>query len=754
MPASIEDLLAEDRPTPEAAPDKGTNKAAGRDSAVASLIKELGANNEDSRAIAQHLYNTYGISSMADIGQSDPYAYSDPGEYVQTSTGDSGEAGYWAREPGERQVTSYTNKNTGEKIGHAPGTLDLGSRYVKGQGTISYYMDDKGKIQQSFMPQKESHGLWDYGLGDFLKFANMVPGLQAFTTPIMAARALNNGNIGQALAAYAPQGLEALGASMMPQGPYLAGSSTGKMLESLTGIQGLPADVLAGGLKGAGIAALTGQDVGQAALMGAINPAMKAGMQGVSGAIDASGKQDFLNRYESDLAGGDINGNFAINNTATPGYNDIDQQGLILKPNDIDQLGLTDISPEQRAQMESVANIETARKSFEVPETKDLEVFEGRSEDEANEQLRNLNKDVVATEPPVNLNLPDNQEFDESVKIAAPEGEKLEQVTIRPGYDYGDNDEGYSWDDLGAKDLPDFTAPVELPKETPITPPIKPTEPLSKPPVSPKPPADYSKIIAGLLGGLAAKKIAGSLSKPSPEAGLPSVAAPSAPSTFSWNYQAKEAPKGGVTYGHQYLSPTWGQPQTFDEGGPVDFQSMPDPGITVSDLTVPSENPTVMPSSYNQTMPTFAHGGAAKMGGEQFFKAAHQAGLPTDSATLNQIVDLVNNGIPLHTAAKMVAEQSNKGLASLGGFSDGGRMLKGPGDGMSDDIPATIAGKQPARLANEEFVIPADVVSHLGNGSSEAGSRVLYDMMARVRKARTGNPKQGKQINPHKFMPR
>jgi hypothetical protein len=73
---------------------------------------------------------------------------------------------------------------------------------------------------------------------------------------------------------------------------------------------------------------------------------------------------------------------------------------------------------------------------------------------------------------------------------------------------------------------------------------------------------------------------------------------------------------------------------------------------------------------------------------------------------------------------------------------------------MSDDIPATIAGKQPARLANEEFVIPADVVSHLGNGSSEAGSRVLYDMMARVRKARTGNPKQGKKINPHKFMPR
>ena len=93
------------------------------------------------------------------------------------------------------------------------------------------------------------------------------------------------------------------------------------------------------------------------------------------------------------------------------------------------------------------------------------------------------------------------------------------------------------------------------------------------------------------------------------------------------------------------------------------------------------------------------------------------------------------------------------GLADLGGYSDGGRMLKGPGDGMSDNIPATIAGKQPARLANEEFVVPADVVSHLGNGSSDAGAKQLYKMMDRVRQARTGQKKQGRQINPDKFMP-
>ena len=89
----------------------------------------------------------------------------------------------------------------------------------------------------------------------------------------------------------------------------------------------------------------------------------------------------------------------------------------------------------------------------------------------------------------------------------------------------------------------------------------------------------------------------------------------------------------------------------------------------------------------------------------------------------------------------------------LGAFSDGGQMLKGPGDGMSDSIPGTIAGKQPARLANDEFVVPADVVSHLGNGSSDAGANKLYGMMSKVRKARTGSPKQGKQIKADKYLP-
>jgi hypothetical protein len=73
---------------------------------------------------------------------------------------------------------------------------------------------------------------------------------------------------------------------------------------------------------------------------------------------------------------------------------------------------------------------------------------------------------------------------------------------------------------------------------------------------------------------------------------------------------------------------------------------------------------------------------------------------------------------------------------------------------MADKIPATIDNKQPARLSGGEFVIPADVVSHLGNGNSEAGAKQLYGMMDRIRHARTGTEKQGKQINPTKFTPK
>ncbi len=93
------------------------------------------------------------------------------------------------------------------------------------------------------------------------------------------------------------------------------------------------------------------------------------------------------------------------------------------------------------------------------------------------------------------------------------------------------------------------------------------------------------------------------------------------------------------------------------------------------------------------------------------------------------------------------------GIAALANKKMPPRFLSGGGDGMSDSIPAVINDKQPARLADGEFVVPADVVSHIGNGSSKAGAKKLYGMMDRVRKSRTGKTRQAPEVNMNRMMP-
>lgn len=96
------------------------------------------------------------------------------------------------------------------------------------------------------------------------------------------------------------------------------------------------------------------------------------------------------------------------------------------------------------------------------------------------------------------------------------------------------------------------------------------------------------------------------------------------------------------------------------------------------------------------------------------------------------------------------------GISSLGNYSDGGQLLKGPGDGVSDDIPAQIGARQPARLADGEFVVPARIVSELGNGSTDAGAKRLYAMMDRVQKGRKKSIGKGKvavDSKAHKMLP-
>jgi hypothetical protein len=149
---------------------------------------------------------------------------------------------------------------------------------------------------------------------------------------------------------------------------------------------------------------------------------------------------------------------------------------------------------------------------------------------------------------------------------------------------------------------------------------------------------------------------------------------------------------------------------------------------------------TFTPTTFNNTayVPHYADGGIAALAGGGLSHGSSRSG------ALRSTLGMLHG-------VEHLSEFSHGG--ALGGYSDGGQMLKGPGDGMSDSIPAHIDDKQPARLADGEFVVPADVVSHLGNGSTDAGAKTLYDMMDKVRKARTGNSKQGKQINASKFLP-
>jgi len=137
---------------------------------------------------------------------------------------------------------------------------------------------------------------------------------------------------------------------------------------------------------------------------------------------------------------------------------------------------------------------------------------------------------------------------------------------------------------------------------------------------------------------------------------------------------------------------------------------------------------------------------------KQFSKYAkvYKDGVPVDNPYYNKGAGDANGGLMSAMASGGQAHYN------LGGYSDGGRLLRGPGDGVSDSIPATIGNKQPARLADGEFVVPARIVSEIGNGSTEAGARKLYAMMDRVQSARSktvGKGKIAKNTRADKYLP-
>jgi hypothetical protein len=189
---------------------------------------------------------------------------------------------------------------------------------------------------------------------------------------------------------------------------------------------------------------------------------------------------------------------------------------------------------------------------------------------------------------------------------------------------------------------------------------------------------------------------------------------------------------GAAKYGLAALSPTLqpDDPKPYDGGGPNPYEYDYDPNNQMYTRVAPGSRARDMMPPALAPITTMAMGGPIE-----------------EMSDRNQMQTMMANG------GQMFARG---GVSHLGDYSDGGRLLKGPGDGVSDSIPATIANKRPARLADGEFVVPARIVSELGNGSTEAGARKLYAMMDRVQKARgktTGKDRVAVNSRAEKLLP-
>ena len=197
------------------------------------------------------------------------------------------------------------------------------------------------------------------------------------------------------------------------------------------------------------------------------------------------------------------------------------------------------------------------------------------------------------------------------------------------------------------------------------------------------------------------------------------------------------------------LIPSLNQPKTKGWKGSIDLNRQ----FTRTPIAQPAYTPYAQSAApvMGRQFFTSTYGAAPAAGGAPpptTPPATPPATPPTETPVLSPIGTDPNS--PGDTGGR-----AQGGLLELarGGKAMPPRYLRGQTDGMADKIPSNIDGVQPAKLSHGEFVIPADVVSHLGNGNSDAGAKVLYKMMDRVRRARTGNKKQGKQINPEKFTP-
>ena len=193
------------------------------------------------------------------------------------------------------------------------------------------------------------------------------------------------------------------------------------------------------------------------------------------------------------------------------------------------------------------------------------------------------------------------------------------------------------------------------------------------------------------------------------------------------------------------------------QAGSSGIASLPASSVTNA-VPVPNTRVGINPMQAAQLMQGGPQGGRCQGAMPQAqFASGGITGIPASSGCCAPVCNAQNLGNPFQ-----ITNPANQSLAlasgGIAGISDADMMrqpryLQGATDGMADQIPTSIDNKEPALLSHGEFVIPADVVSHLGNGNSDAGAQQLYAMMDRIREARTGTKKQGKEIDPNKFMP-
>jgi hypothetical protein len=256
---------------------------------------------------------------------------------------------------------------------------------------------------------------------------------------------------------------------------------------------------------------------------------------------------------------------------------------------------------------------------------------------------------------------------------------------------------------------------------------------------------------------------------------------------ISSDFQAYVPPQPNPYYRAKY--PTYaaegGIMSSYQAGGPVERMSQmnaainpqgglyPQGMIDKTQYALPTQRPTSMEVIDAGAQRTFADGGITQKAylpkgdaGKFVDSDPNTRGLSALDAAQQRLKKLgARSGVKMAEMPKTGIKSlggdfsdmaARGGVAHLGDYSDGGRLLKGPGDGVSDNIPATIGGKQPARLADGEFVVPARIVSELGNGSTEAGAKRLYAMMDRVQKARKktiGKGKIAKDSKSSKYLP-